>query len=167
MWMSFKASCPFAIKVYIGGINVISGEPKVETLATIARRQKLMKLDMPIQDDLVAGPSHKHQDWIDGIVKRDGSVSQFVAMPLGLGCTVEGQISAQESIGGVQIEITPIKDIQAMQIFIKTLVGKTITLNVRRYYCIWEVKEMIQRHYGCPSDQQRLIFASKELNDCK
>ncbi len=109
MWMSFKADCPFAIRIYVGGINAISGEPQVETFATVARQQKLMKSKMPFQNYPVVRPSLKHQSWIDGIAKLDGSVSQFFAMPLSLGYTLEVQISGQESDRRIKIEIIPIK----------------------------------------------------------
>jgi len=89
-WLSFSAPDwqPQALKVAVGMVNAVSGDPWSE--AIVAGRE---------QDYLVCPP----QPWLDGINAGDGVVRQFVAMPLGMGYTVEGQLAGDERFGGIQL----------------------------------------------------------------
>ncbi len=91
MWLGLDARYwkPNAVKIGVGRINAVSGKPWDEELRT------------GTNDYLVCPP----QPWLDGINAGEGFIRQFVAMPLGLGYTVEAQIAGEERFGGVQIVV--------------------------------------------------------------
>jgi len=180
MWIHFNASEKFAVKIHVGGVNAVSGERSTDTEQTRVRRYKLLSEHKPIQDYIVT----PDQLWLDGIASQDGTVRQFVAMPLGSGYTVEAQIIGVDLIGGLQLEVVPAKEIppvpptpsaplnlvkpagtRYVQIYVKVLTGKTITIDISYMHTIEELKHLIQKQDGTPADQQRLIFGGKQLEN--
>ena len=92
LWLSFEAPWwkPHALKVGVGGVDAISGEAfDATTLSTDP------------QDYIVIA----EQPWLDGINSGDGSVRQFVAVPLGERLTIEGQLTGSEDVGGLTLAL--------------------------------------------------------------
>jgi hypothetical protein len=117
----------FAFKIYVGGINAVSGETIQEPVATKLRRANLKAKRESIQDYLVT----PGQEWLDGIAIAPNQVRQFVALPTGAGASVESQITGSDYNAGIQFEITPrhyLRRVQTRrgggcQIFVRTLRG--------------------------------------------
>ena len=86
MWISIGGP-PRALKIGIGKICAVSGKPWESGLA---------------RDRYVVSGI---QPWLDGIATGKGTIRQFVAMPLGMGYTVEGQLTGEERFGGIQLEV--------------------------------------------------------------
>lgn len=91
-WLSFSRRHAFAVQVAAGGICAASGRPHVPALS----RSPQNYLSVPTQP------------WLDGFRVDPHTVRQFVAMPLGHGYTVEGQVTGEERRGGVQLRVVPL-----------------------------------------------------------
>jgi hypothetical protein len=53
------------------------------------------------------------------------------------------------------------------QLFVQTLTGEVITFDLDKKSTIRDFKELIAKREGIPPDRQRLIFAGKQLEDCR
>lgn len=95
MWLSFSSpgGYPFAVKVAAGKQNAVTGDAWDDRLH--GRPQ-----------DYLTVPG---QPWLDGFCVARGRVKQFVAMPLGDGCSVEEQLTGRAEHGGVQLLVAPLK----------------------------------------------------------
>lgn len=91
LWLAFGGAHwkPNAVQVGVGGVNAISAEPWDAELGANPQNY-LVTPDQP---------------WLDGINAGAGYVRQFVALQLGRGATVEGQLTEAERVGGIQLRV--------------------------------------------------------------
>ncbi|MFD5230126.1 hypothetical protein ACFWJ5_16640 [Streptomyces qaidamensis] len=95
MWLSFAGTSePAALQVGVGKVCAVSGRPWSDRLARGPQNYVVLP----------------RQPWLDGINSGTGTVRQFVAVPLGLGATVEGQVTGEEVWGGVQLQSFALND---------------------------------------------------------
>ncbi|MGW0581303.1 hypothetical protein ACWD25_36380 [Streptomyces sp. NPDC002920] len=95
MWLGFGGSTePAALQIGAGKVCAVSGKPWSDRLSRDPQ-------------NYVALP---RQPWLDGINSGRGTVRQFVAVPLGMGATVEGQVTGEEVWGGVQLQSFPLNE---------------------------------------------------------
>ncbi len=172
MWLKFNAKEPFALKIYTGGVNAISGVPINESAEDMLKRLKLA--DNKVKQDYVVLPE---QPWLDGIATDDGRIRQFVAMPKGSGYSVEAQVTGEEKMGGLQFEVTPIKRgcPEKLRIsIVGEIVPKNHELNLRENglsdsSTILDLKKLIEKEYSIPVNSQQLQVTNKlhslSLND--
>ncbi|MFE9936891.1 hypothetical protein [Streptomyces hirsutus] len=93
LWLSFAGTEePAALQVGVGKVCAVSGRPWSDRPARSPQNYVVLP----------------RQRWLDGINSGKGTVRQFVAVPLGLGATVEGQVTGEEVWGGVQLQSFPL-----------------------------------------------------------
>ena len=89
MWLNFTGTGePAALQVGVGKVCAVSGERWSDRLSRDPQNYVVLP----------------RQPWLDGINSGKGTVRQFVAVPLGLGATVEGQVTGEETWGGIQLQ---------------------------------------------------------------
>ncbi|CAL9647192.1 hypothetical protein [Streptomyces sp. enrichment culture] len=95
MWLNFAGTAePAALQVGVGKVCAVSGRPWSDGLSQDPQNYVVLP----------------RQPWLDGINSGTGTVRQFVAVPLGLGATVEGQVTGEEVWGGVQLRAFPLNE---------------------------------------------------------
>ncbi|KAG9200675.1 hypothetical protein G6514_006855 [Epicoccum nigrum] len=160
MWIDFacNGSQSYLVKVYVGGVNAISGELAKEDADTSARRQaKVAELQDDGSDEsdekLAAALQYcmivPGQKWLDGVAVAPGKVKQFVAMPFNSGHSIESQLIGKDTGGGIQFEVTPYRS------KLPSAASRPPTSALKLH------KE------GIPLDQQGLILDGKILEDSK
>ncbi len=107
MWIGFgQPQTPRALIIAAGNINAISGKPfdrSKDKFASEEERKAAVAGGLEVklekkQNYLICPP----QPWLDGWKAEDGKIYQFVAAEMGSGETVEGQITGEETVGGIQ-----------------------------------------------------------------
>ncbi|KAI9775346.1 MAG: hypothetical protein M1839_001262 [Geoglossum umbratile] len=173
MYIDFNSDESFAVKIYAGDMNVVSGEPMHEPLATQRRRSSPKDKNQSLQDYVVT----PKQPWLDGFATAPGKVRQFVPTPLGSGASIYAQARGRGFNGSIQFEVTPrrcrmfvrTKKIPPTgQIFLKVLTGATITIECHTSKTtIHEIKECVEEAVGMPVGEQCLVYAGRQLEDGK
>ena len=96
LWISFSRVMyrePYAAIIGSGGINAVTGKQIEDVRKGYELEETQNYLSIP------------PQPWLDGWKDVDGNIYQFVAAELGSGETVEGQITGEETVGGIQIAV--------------------------------------------------------------
>ncbi|MGV9833940.1 hypothetical protein ACWDUL_07035 [Nocardia niigatensis] len=96
MWLSFSAKEPAALQIGVGKVCAVSGKPWSDRLARDPQNYVVLP----------------RQPWLDGINSGTGTIRQFVAVPLGLGATVEGQVTGEETHGGIQLQNFALNEVE-------------------------------------------------------
>jgi len=103
MWMRFHSQGNIAVKIGIGNINAVTGEPWIEGQLTKDPQNYVVCPRQLWLDGIKVKNSKRDSDYIEDVVR------QFVAMPLGDSSTIEQQLKDQKIIdtvkGGLQIEV--------------------------------------------------------------
>jgi hypothetical protein len=165
MWVGFSARMPFALKMYVGGVNAVSGFPMRENEKTREKRKKVLEEGKGTVQDYMVVPA---QPWLDGIVSEDGKIRQFVAKPKGSGFSVEVQVTGEESVGGIQIEVVPMRrevpekmevryEDHQQKVILRTLVLKEKGLGGESTW--GDMKTVLREEFGLKQDATLLLEA--------
>lgn len=101
MWLGFSGPTS-AVKIATGKVNAVSGGKWTQEL------QPPTGVDgKDPEQDYMVGPHP--QPWLDGFNIGGGQIRQFVAMQMGKGYTVEGQVTGKEDVSGIQVLVMPPK----------------------------------------------------------
>ena len=157
MWISFSSRSAFALRIFAGGINGITGESRTAPQGKDGDRK---------QDYLVL----PDQPWLDGIAVRPGIIRQFVAVPSGSGYSIEHQITGADTVGGVQFEVIPRNPNVgngSTPVFVKLLSGDTLTCKVELSSKVSDLLELLIASEGSEAEGKKISFGDKTLEDDK
>jgi hypothetical protein len=161
MWIKFTSTRPYAVQIYLGAVNAVSGK----TLADL-RRQGAQP-SATVQDYVVV----PDQKWIDGIATEAGTVRQFVATLTGSGHSVEMQVTGREEYAGLLFSVKPSFLEDELKVYVRGQ-GKlwnycTCELLIKNSDTIGRVIEKFHAKRGSGTStnahRQRLSFAGEQL----
>ncbi|KAF5661549.1 integral membrane protein [Fusarium circinatum] len=166
LWIDFESTKTYAIRIHVGNVNIVSGEPKVPTLATELRRRQLLKKEKSIQDYIVV----PDQKWIDGVATAPGQVRQLVAMPMATGTSIEVQMNGEESTAGIQFDITRLDPLLSgpkdnINVMVKDLNGKISNYFLSRFSRVETLKIFVKAKAGVDVASQILVSSSQRLQN--
>ncbi|KAF5531759.1 integral membrane protein [Fusarium mexicanum] len=140
MCVSFESEKRYAIKIFAGNVNVISGEPRMPDATLACRRPGLPSQNKFIQDYVVTPPPR-----IDGVVAKSQETACF------------------------QFEVTRLDrhevEERAINIIVMALTGKPFAMKIANHAFIKDIQQKIHDLEGFPVDKQRLIFRGEMLQD--
>ena len=146
--LHFKSSRPYAVKVFVGDNNTISGEPKDENTTTLIRRKHRLTVREPIQDYYVAG-----EPWLDSFRTLTGACKQFVCGT----ATLQIQIMPKKRVGMCIL----------LQKFEGEGVSKYLVEGLEGGTKVRELKGRVEELKGIGVKEQMLILSGRELDDGK
>ncbi|PVH90894.1 hypothetical protein DM02DRAFT_708534 [Periconia macrospinosa] len=156
-WVQFAVKKPYAylVKIYVDGINSITGEPAAEVESTRARPgANHAKGPTSLQDYIVV----TEQLWLDGHADIEGNVQQFTLPIL-------RPDSAKPSILNIQFEVTPY--VQAppepvesdeYSIVVRAFIPRELVFKTNRDDTFECLKRRVRERDGIPVSQQRMLY---------
>jgi hypothetical protein len=162
MWIYFQSQDSFAIKVFVGEVNAVTGlTPSTKR----AQDDGILIKDKAEQDYIVT----PRQKWLDGIATSDGGVRQFTAMPSGENFVAGAELTALEMGTGLRFEIIPAKLATStaipFRISVRTPENRTVPLTVIRSDTIHIIKQQLWTSGEESPDLQVLSFEGRKLED--